>query len=223
MCRWFGGSGRFEGPHCLHLHCRGFGLLGCNCALWRRVWSLGVPRCLSVCLSVHSTLPRIYRFVLPVMSSDPHFVQILMYYAYEIEVHGRECAVLWDWRTRPWVCGLMGLKYMAVSVRSYGTEVHGRDCSVLWDWSTRPWVCGLMGLTFTAVSVRSWETEVNGSECAVLRQATSCSSVYRYKLVLIVCCKIHAVLHGSFIICPFCPFLDWYRLLPIGTNYQSAA
>jgi len=31
------------------------------------------------------------------------------------------------------VFGLMGLKYTAVSVRSYGTEVHGRECSVLWD------------------------------------------------------------------------------------------
>ena len=32
----------------------------------------------------------------------------MLYYAYEIEVHG-------------------------VSVQSYGTEVHGRECAVLWD------------------------------------------------------------------------------------------
>ena len=43
------------------------------------------------------------------------------------------------------MCGLMGMKYTAVSVRSYenevhgvrvrsyGTEVHGRDCAVLWE------------------------------------------------------------------------------------------
>jgi hypothetical protein len=37
----------------------------------------------------------------------------------------------------------MGLKYTAVSVRSYGTEVRG-------------------------VSVRSYGTEVNGRECTVL-------------------------------------------------------
>lgn len=67
------------------------------------------------CLSVHSTLSRMYvsvcnaRFVLPIMSSDPQFVLILiLHYAYDIEVHG-------------------------VSVRFYGTEVHYRECAVLWD------------------------------------------------------------------------------------------
>jgi hypothetical protein len=66
----------------------------------------------AVCLSVCSQYPVPHvsvcngRFVLPVTSSDPQFVLILiLHYAYEIEVHG-------------------------VSVRSYGTELHGRECAV---------------------------------------------------------------------------------------------
>ena len=72
-------------------------------------------------LSVHSTLSGVFRFVLPVMSSHPQIVLILIfYYTCEIEGHGVSVRSY-------------GNDVHGVSVRSYGNEVHGSECVVLWE------------------------------------------------------------------------------------------